>query len=487
MTFLTIDIGSSSVRAILFDDTPSVIEDSAVTRKYNFDVTPDGGATVQAAFLRGLVEDCLDSVLRHPAAHHIRAVGMDTLVGNVMGVDPHNQPLTPVYTYADTRSSEDAALLARAVNHDAVHQRTGCRVHTAYHPARLHWLRRTQPDTFHAVARWTDFASYLYAAWFGAAACSYSMASWGGLLNRQTLTWDAEWLALLGLDAGHFPPLADFTAAQSGLMAAYASRWPQLAHVPFYLAVGDGAAANVGIGASNADRLAITIGTTAALRILHQSPQGTPPVPAGLWSYRLDAAHHLTGGATTEGGNSFQWLRTLFPALDFEAEQAAIRQRPADAHGLTCLPLFAGERSPGWQSTATGTLHGLRLSTTPTDVLQAVLESVALRIALIAGQLPAVPDTIYVGGGAALASPAWTQMICNALNRRVQLVQAAETTAQGVALLLAYALDGKPLDSYTPPTASAFTPQPENVARLTAARDRQRELYRRLYAVDLPD
>jgi gluconokinase len=171
----------------------------------------------------------------------------------------------------------------------------------------------------------------------------------------------------------------------------------------------------------------------------------------------------------------------MFPSLDFEREQAAIAQRPADSHGLTCLPLFAGERSPGWNSTATATIHGLRISTTPSDVLQATLEGVASRIALIAEQLPSLPETIYVGGGAASSSHLWVQMICNALNHPVHLVQAAESTAQGVALMLASAVDGAALDAYIPSIAASFSPDPENAARMKAARARQQELYQRLY------
>ncbi len=485
MTFLAIDVGSSSVRAILFDRDANVVEGSTVSRKYSFNVTADGGSTIDAEFLRGLVEQCIDEVLTHPSANTIRGVGMATFVGNLMGVDKEGQALTPIYTYADTQNSEDVELLAKEMDAYSTHQRTGCRLHTAYHPARLHWLRRTQPELFSAVNCWMDFSCYLYAAWFGKTVCSFSVASWSGLLNRQALVWDEEWLAQLGLNPDQFPLLSDFTNVQTGLVSAYASRWSVLPDIPFYLAVGDGAAANAGMGASTPSKLALTIGSTAALRILYPLTDQIPTVPKGLWAYRLDKDHHLVGGATSEGGNVFQWLQTMFPSLDFEREQETIMQRSADSHGLTCLPLFNGERSPGWNSSATATLHGLRLSTTPTDVFQAALEGVALRLALIAGQLSTIPETIYIGGGAALSSPMWVQMICNAINRSVQFVQELEPTAHGVALLLRYAVDSVPLGTYTPVTARTFTPQSENVVRMKAASERQANLYRRLYDVDL--
>src|SRR5690606_27131338 len=129
------------------------------------------------------------------------------------------------------------------------------------------------------------------------------MSSWSGLLNRTALAWDTAWLERLNLDPQTLPPLADYDTTQIGLNAAYRERWPQLQRTPFYLAVGDGAAANVGCGAVSEGKIALTVGTTAALRRITPSPQ----LPEGLWSYRVDGAHYLVGGATSEGGNIFQW------------------------------------------------------------------------------------------------------------------------------------------------------------------------------------
>ena len=90
--------------------------------------------------------------------------------------------------------------------------------------------------------------------------------------------------------------------------------------MPFYLAVGDGAAANVGSGCVEAGQVALSLGTTAALRTV--STEKLPPVPDGLWSYRITQDRHLIGGATTEGGNIFKWMEETF-ALPKDAGAAA--------------------------------------------------------------------------------------------------------------------------------------------------------------------
>lgn len=481
MTALIIDIGSSSVRALLFDDPTRLIPGALVSQVHTFTTMPPGAATLDALHTRSLVESCLDHILQHPAAQNIQVVGMATLAGNVLGVDAAGNALTPIYTYADTRSAEDVEALKDVLDEESIHQRTGCLLHTAYQPGRLRWLMGAVPALVDQVAQWVDLGTYLYRAWFGDSPCSYSIASWSGMLNRSTLEWNARILEALNLDASRLPALGDFGDMRQGLTAAYAERWPALRDVPFCLAVGDGAAANIGSGCADASRVALTVGTTAALRAV--SNDILPRVPDGLWGYRVDAPHHLIGGATSEGGNIFQWAKATLRLGDDEALEAELMRSIPDGHGLTFLPLLAGERSPGWAVQATGAIHGLRLSTTPLDLLQAALEGVALRLALIYEQLASVIPAdaqVIAGGGALYASPAWTHMIANTLNRPLHIIYEPEITARGTAILAYYALGQCKLTDFPPDVGSVIEPNPEAAAALLEARERQLELYDRV-------
>ena len=464
MSYLTIDVGSSSVRVLLLDAQATPIPGASAQHAHKF----SANATADAIHLRELVETCIDTVLAHPAASAIQAVGMATFVGNLLGVDAANTPITPVFTYADRRSHADATALAQTHTHERVHARTGCRIHPAYHPAKLHWLQRTQPQTVATVHRWLDFATYCYQTWFGQdVPCSYSVASWSGLLNG--LTWDAEWLEVLNLSAESLPTLADFDTVQQGLTDSYADRWSLLGQTPFYLAVGDGAAANIGTGGLTSDAPVLTVGTTAAMRVVTPS-RGDPPI--SLWAYRVDADRHLIGGATSEGGNIFAWARDTLK-LDLASLEDALLTREPGAHALTVLPLLAGERSPGYQAGATGTLHGLRLDTTPLDMIHALLEGVALRLRHIYDLLDSPDDGILASGGALMNSPAWAQIIADALGVPLHLVQVPEATARGIAILLGAIHHPAPQRIITPRAAST-----QHMAALLHA---QQQLYKRLY------
>jgi gluconokinase len=485
MTILALDVGSSSVRALLFDHNDAgvrLIPDAIAQCEYSFDTTEAGQSTVKPEFLLDLVRQCIDKILQHPQVGKIEAVGMDTFVGNLT-VSGNNHFYSNVYTYADTRSAVCVPELRQLVNTVQTHQRTGTIIHSAYYPAMLKWLSQTEPQFHHLLAQreiaLKDFSAFCFNDFFGTNKISYSCASWSGLLNREKLEWDSELLQILGLSAEDFPSLHDYTLAQTGLKDDYAERWKQLANVPFYLAVGDGAAAQVGSGAVAAGTAALTIGTTAAIRKV--SHEKLLSVPDGCWSYRIDKEHHLIGGALSEGGSIFAWARDTLK-LDLDTLESELAKREPAEHDLTILPLLAGERSPGWRGDATGTIHGLRLSSTPLDIAHALLESVALRLAIVANQLSIGSDVKIMASGGALAnSPAWAQIIADALQRPLHLIDSPEITAHGTAHLVLCAMNKQPVTGASPHVARVIEPRTQYARVMRELVEKQQTLYTKFY------
>jgi gluconokinase len=485
---LTLDIGSSSTRAILFDGRARVVEGMVEQRSTTMSTTPDGGAVFDADELVASVVGVIDALLARAGdlRQHIAAVATDTLVGNVLGVDAADNPVTPVYTYADTRNAAEAQALRAELGPAgaaASHDRVGTLIHAAYLPARFRWLARVEPERFAAATRWVSIGEYLYHRLFGEWRVSYSVASWSGLLNRRELTWDAEWLARLPVTVGQLSPLGDLDTPCRGLRGEWASRWPSLADVPWLLPIGDGAAANIGSGCDTPERIALTMGTTGAMRVV-VGPD-VAQVPSGLWLYRVDARRALLGGATTEGGNLYAWLRQLLRLPDGDALEHELATRAPAGHGLTMLPFVGGERAPGWREDARAAITGLGLHTTPVDVVQAGLEAIAYRFALIYGRiaphLATADHDLIASGGGLLSSPAWLQIMADALGRPLHTLSEREGTSRGLALLALEHLGVIDRPSAIPPAlGKTYLPDAERHAIHQDALARQRDLYARL-------
>lgn len=482
---LAIDIGSSSVRALLYDGDGDQISSSESQVAYRQRITDDGGSESDPDELVELVVRCVEGVLTLASLHDVRvsAVGMTCFWHGLLGLDAAGAPVTPVYMWSDKRSGDEASQLVSDLDAMAVHQRTGCRIHSSYWPAKLRWARRTMPDTHARVGTWVSVTDYVFLKLFGTLSTSISMASGTGLLNAQTLAWDDEILSCLELSAEALPPLVDRTEGQTDLLPDHASRWPELAGVPWYPAIGDGAAANVGAGCVGDDAIAMTIGTSAAMRLIvpHQAGEPTGELPHRIWSYRLDQSHRVLGGALSNGGNVMAWLAHTLFSQDFDSLTATAAAMEPDAHGLTVLPFLAGERSPSWNDAATGALHGLRLSTTPADIFRAALEATAYRLAAIYDDvrlLAREPHEIHANGAAALGSPLWLQIIADTLGHRLDAVDAeAEASARGAALCALEALGAlSSLDDIHSEISGSHVPDDARHQVYLAARKRQRML-----------
>jgi len=478
---VTLDVGTSSVRAFLFDRLGRGVEGVEGRRAYEMQTTPDGGVEADAEALFDRVQRSLDDLLEQagPLRQRIGGVAVSTFWHSVLGVGSDASPLTPVYSWADTRSAAAAAELKRRLDEKAVHARTGCRFHPSYLPAKLLWLSQRDPGRFHRASRWISFGEYLALRLFGRTVVSVSIASGTGLLNQHTLTWDEEVTNALPIRVEQLSPLGDMDTPLTGLQGEFARRWPALKEVPWFPAVGDGACSNLGSGCTALDRIALMVGTSGAMRVLGEV--GKVTIPWGLFGYRADRRRWVIGGALSNGGNLLEWLRsTLQTGSPEEIERGLLALEP-DAHGLTILPFLAGERSPGWAAEARAAIVGLRLHTRPMEIMRAGLEAVAYRFALIYQLLkPLIPEAheIIASGGALLRSPAWIGIMADVLGHPLTASTEAEASSRGAALLALEALGALP-DLREAPFSfgRTYLPDPDRHERYQRALERQRELY----------
>jgi gluconokinase len=268
------------------------------------------------------------------------------------------------------------------------------------------------------------------------------------------------------------------------LRADFAKRWPALADAKWFPALGDGACANVGSGAIGSSRIALTVGTSAAVRMILPRPPDQPwVVPPGLWAYRLNRQRAVLGGALSNGGNLLRWIwNTTGADRDDETTAAAAALAP-DSTGLTFLPFLAGERSPGWHDDASGVIAGLTVSTRPEHIIRAGMEAVAYRLAAVYDALRplASPEhEIVASGGAILAMPSWLQITADALGHSLSAsAPGDESTARGAALMAAVEtgmLHGIEADFDATDGTSHYTPNMAHHERYLTGRDRQARL-----------
>jgi gluconokinase len=473
---VAIDVGSSSIRAGLFDRLGRPRRGSFAQVAYSMTLDAEGGASVEFDRLVEVLAATLDRFVDRAGSSlaDVAAVGISCFLHSAAGLDGAGRPITPLLTWADTTSAREAAELRGRLDEAALWQETGCPLHASYWPAKILRLRATSGGKARTFAGAPDL---LFAELTGRRAMDVSLASGTGLLDRRTGTWHAGLLGELDLEPSALPEIS--TPGMSARLDGWAAdRWPALRGVPWFVPWSDASCGNIGLGCTAGRGAALQVGTSGAIRVIVADP--VPPVPAGLFGHRLADGSALVGGQLSEGGAVTTAIAALVGGTP-RALDAAASDLPPDAHGLTILPYLAGERGPGYDAEARGVITGLTLHTSRAELYLATLESIAFRFAALDARLQDLagePPEIVTSGGALARSPLWVEIIAAALARTIDASSEREASSRGAALqaLAAAGVIGSPSE-LPPPPAQPVIPDPERAARYREAHDRQERLY----------
>ena len=537
---LGLDLGSSSVRAIVFEyggrAELSALPGALARRPRHLVSTEPGQATFDADGYLSDLAACVDELQAGGHLEGVIDVALDSQWHSVVAVDRQGRPVTEVISWADTRPRRPGASSRLAQSPEPLEelrQRTGCAFAPMYWTWRVPWLRAGLSNGAgdSSFPRFLGLSEYVGLRLLGDPSMSVSMASGTGLLSTAGRRWDEQALELAGVGPGALPELAspDWTGRLAG---DWRRRWPELAGAVWHPALGDGAAANLGVGCDGPRRAAITIGTSAAVRAVTVDGAGDqrsassrvslPHLPAGLWRYCVDYERVVTGAAYSSGGQLYAWALTIWEgpaAKDSGSEAVAIaasgggaasgrskarsggpgnsggegggagaaasisfdRDVPvgAGSDGVLVIPWHGGTRPPAPLVPAgLGAVLSLGFAHTGAHIVSAAVEAVCFQVAGGLADLEAGagrPLEVIVNGGAVEGSSWWRRRLAATLGRRVLFSSVPETTARGaVAAALGVELGAGDVEG------EVIEPGEADVAVLAQARRRWADCYEKL-------
>ncbi|MGW7357039.1 FGGY family carbohydrate kinase [Streptomyces sp. NPDC054802] len=359
-------------------------------------------------------------------------------------LDRAGAPLRPALLWNDTRSAPQAAALTEALGGpDAWTARTGSVPVASMTAAKWQWLRENEPAAAAAAAAVRLPHDFLTERLAGVAATDPGDASGTCWYSTATGGYDPGLLELVGLDAALLPPVAPTGGTRVGsLTAAAAARLGLPAGIAVAAGTGDNMAAAVGLGLGGAgllDHPALSLGTSGTVFA------ATRTRPASV---------ALAGFAATDGAYlPLACTLNCTLAVDKIASLLGLDREAAEAGGeVVLLPYLDGERTPDLPG-ASGTLTGLRHTTTRQQILGAAYEGAAVtvlraldEVLRACGEDPAAPDTAsrplrLVGGGA--NGRHWVETVRRLSGRPVLLPSSGELVALGAAALAAAAATGE--------------------------------------------
>ena len=488
--FIGIDIGTSSIKALLVDAQQRVQASAQQTLGVS---RPQPGFSEQdpQAWWEA-VQQVLASLAadRPDAMGAVAGIGLSGQQHGAVLLDADDAVLRPAILWNDTRSHLECAELEAAV--PGLASIIGNVMMPGFTAPKLRWVARHEPATFARVRRVLLPKDHVRLCLSGEAVSDMSDASGTGWLDVGKRDWSDAVLAATALDRSHMPRLVEGSAVSAMLRPAIAARYGMTGRVVIAGGGGDNAASACGIGAVTPGGAFLSLGTSGVLfaSTARFAPNTGQAVHAFCHAIP-DTWHQM--GVILSATDSLEWLARLFgsdAASLVEGLGESVR-RPSAA---LFAPYLAGERTPYNSASLRGGFAGLGHEADRAVLTQAVLEGVAFAFRDCRQALEAAGTRIdrawAVGGGA--RSRLWLRILASVLRlpldlpARIEGGRAESGGAFGAARLAMCAASGAdPLAVCTPP-AIAESIEPD--ADLADAYDHAHARYRVLAAslLELP-
>ncbi|WP_028596491.1 gluconokinase [Paenibacillus assamensis] len=445
-----IDIGTTSTKAVLFQEDGTVVAKGG--EEYPL-FTPN--ATIAEQNPEQIFQAVIQSVKQvmsnsSVSPSDILFVSFSSAMHSVIAVNAAGVPLTPCITWADNRSAAHAVRLKQEMNGHELYRRTGTPIHPMSPITKLMWLRDEEPELFAKTTKFISIKEYVFAKLFGKYVVDYSIASATGMFNLQQLDWDEEALRIAGVGREQLSELVPTTHQMKGLDGAFACEMGLDPQTTFIVGASDGVLSNLGVNAIQPGVVAVTIGTSGAIRTVVDRPVTDPK--GRTFCYALTDKHWVVGGPVNNGGMLFRWVRDELAASEVEAAkrlgidpynlltQIAERVRPG-SDGLLFHPFFTGERAPLWNADARGSFFGLTMHHRKEHMIRSVLEGIIFNlytVLLAMEEQIGRPHRIHATGGFA-RSELWRQMMADIFDQKVVIPESYESSCLGAVVLGLYA------------------------------------------------
>ncbi len=487
MNVCVMDVGTSSMRGILFDREGNIW--AQAREKYR----PVYKSSVWVEQESGDFYAACVKILREITAKAAgKKIPVDALAitaqrSAVIPLDKDGSPLMPAIMWQDTRNARLCQELSR--ENDRVFALSGTTVNTVFSGGKMAWIKRECPQIASGIRRFVNIPEYLIYRMTGSFASDYTYGSRSNLMNLARREWDPCLLELFGIREEELCALLEPGSVAGTVTAEFAEASGVTEGTPVITAGGDQQCAAVGQGAFKEGTLSVVAGTGAYLaaccdRIPEKLSREIVCNCAAIPGKYILEASVLTCSSALDW-----YLRNFYgEPVDYDRvnkELAKLYDRQEEA---LVLPWFQGRGSSGWNAEARGVFADITLSATREDILKALVEGIFLEIGSSIRRLRRYMEIsrVYVSGGMA-NSAVMNQMQADIYGLPLKCRKNREATAVGALLVTLvaqgeYCFAGEAFEALCKRNRETdYEPDPTKALWYERKRQRMEELGEKLY------
>ena len=441
MNFMGVDLGTSSVKIIVMDESGQVT--ASISKEYNVSYPKIGWAEQNPEDWWNATRDGIRDLLRvsNIDGTTVNGIGFSGQMHGLVLLDRDGIVLRPAILWCDQRTQEECDYLNNEIGRDKISQYTGNMALTGFTAPKLLWVKKHEKEIFARVAHVLLPKDYIRYKLTGVYATDVSDASGMLMLDVKERKWSREMLAILDIKEEWLPRVYE-SFEVTGRLTKEAAECTGLTEETVVVGgAGDQSAGAVGTGVVENGILSVALGTSGV-------------VFANSDNYEVDEANRLHSfchsngrwhqmGVMLSAASCLKWwvedINKDVEGDAFEKLLSEAGEAPVGSRGLVFLPYLMGERTPYNNPDARGVFLGLNITSSRGDMTRSVLEGVCfgLRDSLeILKSLKIPVEAVRVSGGGS-ASPLWRQILADVFGVKVQIVNSKEGPAYGAAILAA--------------------------------------------------
>ena len=445
MNVIGLDVGTSSVKALLVSSTGAVLKVS--TPEYPFQTPKPLWAETDPNVWWEATKEAVGSLLEGIDPSTVSAIGLTGQMHGLVLLDEAGEVLRPCIMWNDQRSHQECQEISELVGSQKVLEITGNPVLAGFTAPKIRWVQKNEPDIFDKIAKVLLPKDYIRYKLTGEFCSDVSDASGTSLLNVGERKWSDEILEALGWNKDWLPEVTESTEMSANISAVGAEATGLPVGTPVAAGGGDCAAQAVGSSIVQEGRVSVTLGTSGVVFAQSDQYRVEPEGKLHAFCHAVPGKWHLMGVMLSAAG-SFQWYKNNLGDLESKLEEEGggdayeiltgkAATVPPGSDGLIFLPYLSGERTPYPDPYARGCFIGLSLRHKKEHLSRSVLEGVSFGLndsLRLIKKLGIHPEEVQLSGGGT-KSTLWKQMLADIFDAPCTMVNAREGAAYGAALL----------------------------------------------------
>lgn len=433
---IVVDIGTQSLRSILFDQSGEMLFTSQKPYSPIFkgiEVEQDPRSWKDA------LTSTLTEVSAYAKKHQIKVdlISVTSQRASIIPVNQHGKVLYNAITWQDRRSFGECNEVKQRMSMKDIYHRTGLRLDSYFSAPKILWLKKNMPEIYDDAFKIIGAQDYIIHILTNRFVTDTTQAARTLLMNIHTFEWDEELISAFQLKKSILPEIVKPGTIVGKLSSFITEKTGLDGQIDVLIAGGDQQCAAIGLNVLRTGTLEANIGTGSFIIAYAEKPVFDENMRVLCSASGVPGKWIVEAGLLTSG-NIYAWFNEQFykgipeqKLFDLVNEEV-IKSKPG-SNGLVLIPHFKGSAAPYWNPLSKGMFFNASLEHTRGDFARSILEGIAMEMAEnieLIGNLIGYVDVIHAAGGLT-KFPTFNQIQADIFNKAVTVYDSSEATALG--------------------------------------------------------